>query len=223
MPEWVWMVIAALVVVAVVVLVIAVAVGRRTRSRHVKERFGPEYERTVAAAGGDAGAAEKELLAREHRRDELDVRALSPAARDGFTRRWHGVQSAFVDDPSGALGEADRLVSEVMAERGYPVDDFDRRAADVSVDHPTLVENYRAAHAITQSQHGGEVGTEAQRQAFVHYRALFDELLAPHDDDHDHDHQDDDDHDGNRNRNRHHGADARPAARHTTTTEETPA
>jgi hypothetical protein len=209
MPGWVWMVIAALVVVAVVVLV-----GRRTRSRHVKERFGPEYERTVAAAGGDAVAAEKELLAREHRRDELDVRALSPAARNEFSRRWHGVQSAFVDDPSGALGEADRLVSEVMAERGYPVD-FDRRAADVSVDHPTLVENYRAAQTISQSQHGGEVGTESQRQAFVHYRALFDQLLAP-DDDHD-----DDDHGGNPNR--HHDADAHPTARHTTTTEETPA
>lgn len=181
MPVWVWIVIAAMVVIAVVVLVAALAVGRRKRTERLKQRFGPEYERTVAATG-EQGAAEKELAERERQRDKLDIRVLAPAARQGFADRWRSVQTAFVDNPSSALGDADRLVTEVMRERGYPVDDFDQRAADISVDHPTIVENYRAAHAIEQSQRNGDVGTEAQRQAFVHYRALFEKLLTPDND-----------------------------------------
>jgi hypothetical protein len=105
-------------------------------------------------------------------------------ARQEYASRWRTVQSAFVDDPSSALGDADRLVTEVMRTRGYPVDDFERRAADVSVDHPTVVENYRAAHAIHVAQQHGDIGTEAQRQAFVHYRALFEKLLKPDTDEH---------------------------------------
>jgi hypothetical protein len=183
MPVWMWIVIAAMVVVAAVVLLGAVVVGRRRRTERLKQRFGPEYERTVSVAGGPK-AAEKELAERERTRDELDIVALPPMARQQYATHWRSVQSAFVDDPSGALGDADRLVTEVMRVRGYPVGDFDRRAADISVDHPTVVENYRAAHAIHEEQQHGDIGTEAQRQAFVHYRALFEKLLKPDTDEH---------------------------------------
>src|SRR6476660_5689479 len=179
MPIWVWIVIAAAVVVAAAVVIVALMTTRRKRTERLKERFGPEYVRTVTAAGGEPGVAEKELAARERQRDKLDIRALSPAARQGFAQRWRGVQSAFVDDPASALVQADQLVTEVMRERGYPVEDFDQRAADISVDHPTIVQNYRAAHDIHLSSQRGDVGTEQQRQAFVHYRALFDKLLEP--------------------------------------------
>jgi hypothetical protein len=176
MSVWVWLVIAVLVAVAAVILVAALAVGRRKRTERLKARFGPEYERTVAATG-DQGTAEQELTGRERTRDKLHIRGLAPPAREEYAHEWRSVQTAFVDDPAGALGDADRLVTEVMRARGYPVDDFDQRAADVSVDHPTVVENYRAANAIHQAQQHGDIGTEAQRQAFVHYRALFDTLL----------------------------------------------
>jgi hypothetical protein len=183
MPVWMWIVIAAMVVVAAVVLLAAVVVGRRRRTERLKQRFGPEYERTVSLAG-ERKAAEKELAERERTRDKLDIVALPPTARQEYATRWRTVQSAFVDDPSSALGDADRLVTEVMRVRGYPVDDFDRRAADISVDHPTVVENYRAAHAIHVAQQHGDIGTEAQRQAFVHCRALFEKLLEPDTDEH---------------------------------------
>jgi hypothetical protein len=183
MPTWVWLVIAAMVVVAAVVLLVAVAVGRRKRTERLKQRFGPEYDRTVAATGA-RGDAEKQLGERERRHDELDIVALRPTALRAYTDRWHGVQTAFVDDPSGALGQADQLITEVMRERGYPVDEFDQRAEDISVDHPTVVENYRAAHDIHLTSRSGDVGTEEQRQAFVHYRALFDKLLDQSEIDH---------------------------------------
>jgi hypothetical protein len=175
MPNWIWIVVAVAVVIVIVAIVI-VTRGRRSDSDRLKQRFGPEYERTVSEAG-DERAAEKELIARERKRDKLDIRPLSPAALDGFANRWRAVQTAFVDHPSSAVGEADLLVTEVMRERGYPVDDFDRQAADISVDHPTVVANYRAAHDIHLAQQKGDVGTEQQRQAFVHYRALFTKLL----------------------------------------------
>lgn len=174
MPDWIWIVVAAAVVIFALAMVIATR-SRRNTDR-LKERFGPEYERTVAEAG-DEKAAEKELVARERKRDKLDIRPLTPEALDGYVNRWRAVQTAFVDHPSSAVGEADLLVTEVMRERGYPVDDFDQQAADISVDHPTVVENYRAAHDIHLSQQHGDVGTEQQRQAFVHYRALFSKLL----------------------------------------------
>jgi hypothetical protein len=183
MPLWMWIGIAAMVVVAAVVLLGAVVVGRRRRTVRLKQRFGPEYERTLSETGGTK-AAEKELAERERTRDKLDIVALPPTARQEYATRWRSVQSAFVDDPSSALGDADRLVNEVMRVRGYPVDDFDRRAADISVDHPTVVENYRAAHAIHEAQQHGNIGTEAQRQAFVHYRALFERLLTSDADEH---------------------------------------
>jgi hypothetical protein len=186
MPIWGWFFIAAVVVVAVAGLIVAMSAGRRRRTERLKAQFGPEYERTVVDAG-EQGAAEKELVARERKRNKLDIRPLSRGALKSYTDRWRAVQTAFVDNPASAVGDADRLVTEVMRERGYPIDDFDQRAADISVDHPTVVENYRAAHTIHVSQQNGDVGTEKQRQAFVHYRALFDKLLEddgrPHDTD----------------------------------------
>lgn len=175
MPNWIWIVVAIAVVIVIVAVVVFATRGRRDSDR-LKQRFGPEYDRTVSEAG-DERAAEKELIARERKRDKLDIRPLSPAALDGFANRWRAVQTAFVDHPSSAVGEADLLVTEVMRERGYPVDDFDRQAADISVDHPTVVADYRAAHDIHLAQQKGDVGTEQQRQAFVHYRALFTKLL----------------------------------------------
>ena len=176
MPAWSWILIAAIVIAAVVVAFFAGSRSRRRKSEGLKQRFGPEYERTVVEAG-DQDAAEKELTARERKRNELDIVALSPEAQQRYADSWRKVQTAFVDDPTNAVGDADRLVTIVMDERGYPVDDFDQRAADISVDHPTVVENYRAAHGIYLSQEAGEVDTERQRQAFVHYRALFEQLL----------------------------------------------
>lgn len=176
MSSSIWIVIAALVALAVVVLVV-LAVGRRKKTGRLKERFGPEYERTVAVAGTQ-GAAEKELAERERRREDLDIVPLTQQALAGYVDRWRIVQTAFVDNPASAVGDADGLVTEVMRERGYPVDDFEQRAADISVDHPGVVEDYRAAHAIHLRQERADVGTEQQRQAFVHYRALFEELLA---------------------------------------------
>ena len=125
--------------------------SRRKRTARLQERFGPEYERTVLEAG-EQKTAEKELAARERKRDKLNIVALTPEALAKYANRWQMVQTAFVDNPSSAVGDADRLVTEVMRERGYPVDDFDQQAADISVDHPTVVENYRAAHSIHLSQ-----------------------------------------------------------------------
>ena len=172
MDTWIWIVIAA-VAVAIVLLAIAWAAARKRRTSHLREGFGPEYDRTVDEAGSRR-RAESELSDREKRREELDIRPLAPGTRDRFADRWRAVQERFVDDPSGALRDAHVLVVEVMRERGYPTDDFEQRAADVSVDHPHVVENYRSAYAISERD---EADTEEQRQAMVHYRALFDELL----------------------------------------------
>jgi len=177
MPIWEWILIAAGVIIVVAVVIAATTrVSGRKRTERLKQHFGAEYERTVSDAG-DPKAAEKELTTRERRRKKLDIVALSPTALTDFTNRWQRVQTEFVDDPAGAAGTADGLVTEVMRARGYPVDDFDQQAADISVDHPQIVENYRAAHGIHLSQQRGDVSTEQQRQAFVHYRALFEKLL----------------------------------------------
>ena len=122
-------------------------------------------------------AAEKELVARQRNRQKLDIVALGPESRARYAEHWRAVQTAFVDNPSSSVGDADRLVTEVMRERGYPIDDFDQRAADISVDHPDVVEHYRSAHVLHLAQERGDIGTEAQREAFVHYRALFEKLL----------------------------------------------
>lgn len=175
MPGWGW----ALVIVAAVVVVAVVAwqafAARRTRS--LRERFGPEYDRTTTVAG-DRRKAEAELAGRQERREQLDIRPLPAEARRRYTRRWETVQAEFVDSPTAAIAAADGLVNAVMAERGYPIDDFDQRAADVSVDHPAVVENYRRAHEISSRSARGEASTEDTRQAMQNYRSLFEELLG---------------------------------------------
>jgi hypothetical protein len=171
----VWVLVAVLVIALVVA---GVVISRQRKSQQLQKGFGPEYERTVEQTG-DRGAAESELREREKRREEFDIRELDEGARERYAERWQGVQREFVDEPSGAVGNAHRLVTEVMRERGYPVDDdFDRRAADLSVDHPVVVDNYRSGHEISQRAERGDAGTEDLRQALVHYRELFDELLG---------------------------------------------
>lgn len=170
-----WLIIAVL---AIALVVAGVVIARQRRSQRLQEGFGPEYGRALTEKG-DRRAAEAELLERRDRRARLDIRELDPRSRERYAERWRDVQRTFVDDPRVAVGEADRLVSEVMRDRGYPVEeDFERRAADVSVDHPTVVENYRAAHAISLRAARGEAETEDLRQALVHFRALFEELLG---------------------------------------------
>jgi hypothetical protein len=177
MPTWSWVAIAAAVVILVALAVIvALSMNRRRRTERLKKHFGPEYERAVGEAS-DQGAAEKELVARQRKRQKLDIVALAPQSRTRYAESWRAVQTAFVDNPSTSVGDADRLVALVMRERGYPIDDFDQRAADISVDHPDVVEHYRAAHVLHLAQEQGDIGTEAQREAFVHYRALFEKLL----------------------------------------------
>jgi Tfp pilus assembly protein PilX len=177
MSEWLWIVIAVVLVVAVVVAILGWSMSRRRRSARLKERFGPEYDRAVGEFG-EQRAAEADLRAREKKHNKLDIVALTPEARQEHAATWQKVQTEFVDAPQDAVGRAERLVTRVMRERGYPVDEFDQRAADISVDHPDIVENYRSAHAIYVSQRNGDISTEQARQAFVHYRALFDRLLG---------------------------------------------
>jgi len=164
-------------VVAVVVIVIAIVASQRAKSARLQKRFGTEYERTVRTTG-DRTEAEKELAAREARVRKLHIEELPAGARDRYTEEWRTVQTRFVDEPQSAVGEADRLVSNVMRDRGYPMEDFDQRVADISPDHPDVVENYRSAHAIAARTETGEVTTEDLRQAMVHYRTLFNDLLG---------------------------------------------
>jgi hypothetical protein len=175
MPTWVWISIAVAAVVVVVAAIVAISmVSFRFKTRRLKQRYGSEYERGVSDTGSEKGAV-RELTTRERKRGKLDIVPLTPSALSDFTARWQEVQAGFVDNPATAVGVADRLVTEVMRQRGYPVDDFDQRAADISVDHPDIVENYRAAHGINTSRQHAD--TEQQREAFVHYRALFEKLL----------------------------------------------
>lgn len=174
MPVWAWIVIG---VGVVVILALAWLGVDRQRSRQLQEKFGPEYGRTVADRG-DRRAAESELREREQVREKLEIRPLSAGQREHYGREWEQVQSTFVDNPSGAVAQADRLVAEVMRERGYPVDDFEQQAAIVSVDHPNVVANYREGHTIYLSFDRGDASTEDLRQAMQHYRALFDDLLG---------------------------------------------
>jgi hypothetical protein len=149
---------------------------RRKQSGQLQQRFGPEYGRTVGDLGSRA-KAESELKARESRVEQLSIVALAPAEATRFSRAWSALQGRFVDNPKGVVAQADQLVRDLMLARGYPVGDFERQAADISVDHPAVVEHYRAAQAIAVRDQRGAADTEEQRQAVVHYRALFDELL----------------------------------------------
>ncbi len=174
------------VVLLVVLVVVVVAVAaffvqrsrrqKESRRRQLRERFGPEYERAVQDSG-DRRQAERHLADVAERHDRLELRPLSAQSLAAYADRWSGVQQAFVDDPYGAVDTADALVQDAMRERGYPVDDFEQRADIVSVDHPDVVQHYRSAHAV---HHGDlrSVSTEDLREALVHYRALFTELIG---------------------------------------------
>lgn len=169
------------VIVLLIALVIAIGAAvwlytRNRRTEALQHRFGSEYDRALATHG-DQREAERELKEREERVEQLHIRSLDPEERARFADRWQAAQARFVDDPNGATDDADELVGEVMATRGYPVGDFEQRAADVSVHHPRVVEHYRAAHAIAARNSRGDADTEELRQALVHFRALFEDLL----------------------------------------------
>jgi len=167
---------------AIIAVIVLIAVGivvwelRRRRSQRLRAQFGPEYNRTVAEVGGRAKAEARltELTQRVHK---FDIRPLNPAERTRYIEEWGRVQAHFVDAPAGAVAEADQLLGDVMATCGYPVGDFEQRAADISVDHPVVTQNYRAAHEIALRQAGGHASTEELRRAMIHYRTLFDELV----------------------------------------------
>lgn len=169
----------AIIIAVVVVIVVLVAAGaylyvQNQRSKRLQSRFGPEYQRTLEETG-DKQKAEAKLYKLEKRVDSFSIRALTPEERARYVSSWQRVQAEFVDKPAEAVGHADELLGAVMGARGYPVSDFEQRAADLSVDHPTVVQNYRAAHDIAVKR--GEADTEALRQAMIHYRALFAELV----------------------------------------------
>lgn len=168
-----------LIIIAIVAIV---AIGgwllyNKRRSDHLRSHFGAEYERQVEASGSRS-KAEADLAEREKRVSKLTIRPLSPADQDRFFDRWTKVQATFVDDPERSVDYADALLAEVMTARGYPVSDFDQRAGDISVDHPNVVQHYRAGHDIAVRHGKGEAATDELRQALIHYRALFEELVT---------------------------------------------
>ena len=171
---------AILIFFAVSVIVAIVAIGwlysRSRRTKQLQSKFGPEYRR-VARAEGDAAQGEEVLLERQKRVKKLDIKPLTEAQRNEFADAWEHAQAEFVDDPTAAVTHADVLVQEVMNVRGYPVADFDQRVADVSVDHPAVAQNYRLAHDIADRNEHERVGMEKLREAMLHYRALFADLL----------------------------------------------
>jgi hypothetical protein len=174
MDVWVWVLIAVAVVVVAIVIWLSV---RQARSRELQQDFGSEYDRTMARTGG-RGLAESDLRERRDRVEALNIRPLSQSDHDRFSSEWTKVQAAFVDAPSEAVSDADGLIQRVMTTRGYPMEDFDQRAADISVDHPDVVETYRSAHSIAVKERGVDADTESLRKAMTYYRALFDELLV---------------------------------------------
>ncbi len=177
MPVWGWALVG--IAIAVIVVIAAIVVMARHRTAALREQFGPEYERTVEVTG-ERRNAETELLERRERREQFRITSLAPAARERYQDEWIVVQSQFVDDPASAVASADRLIQSVMRERGYPVEDFDQRADDLSVDYPDVVQNYREGRQLARSGRDMDKGsTEDLRRAFRYYRALFDELVGP--------------------------------------------
>jgi hypothetical protein len=170
---WIVIAIAALVVIGLG----AYFVMGRGRSRSLRNRFGHEYDRTVEATG-DQREAERQLTARQDRRRKFEIRELEPEAQVRYAEQWREVQARFVDAPSQALRDADGMVTEIMSSRGYPMDDFEQMAADVSVDHSREVEDYRAAHAISEASVKEEASTEDMRRGIQLYRSLFESLLG---------------------------------------------
>jgi hypothetical protein len=171
-----WIIVAGAVVIALLALAAWFFSQKKKQSVRLQQRFGPEYGRAVGELGGRT-KAESELKAREKRVEHLTITPLAPAEAARFSQAWNALQGRFVDNPKGVVVQADQLVRELMLKRGYPVGDFERRAADISVDHPAVVENYRAARAIATRDERGEADTEELRKAVVHYRVLFDEML----------------------------------------------
>ena len=179
MPVWAWVLIA--VGAVLVIALVAWQLMTQQRTRKLRGEFGPEYERTVSSADSKR-EAEAELAARKERRKAFDLRPLSPEERARYSDEWQAVQAQFVDDPTGAVIRSDSLIQSVMVDRGYPMEDFDQRAADVSVDHPQVVENYREGHRLYVKTTAGEGTTEDLRQAMRAYRRLFEELVEERDD-----------------------------------------
>ena len=170
------LVIAAAVIVIIALFAWLYARNRRSKTADLRQKFGPEYDRAVLTHGSER-KAEAKLADRKERVEKLNLRDLDRAESDRFSKQWESVQSRFVDSPKGAVAEADDLVSSVMKARGYPVSDFDQRTADISVDHPRVVENYRTAHEIALRVGKDQATTEDLRTAMIHYRSLFEELV----------------------------------------------
>ena len=167
------------IIAAVVVVVVGAIIGvyfQRRRTERLRSRFGPEYERSVTESG-DRRRAEAQLEKRAERVEKYHLRSLTADDRSRFAEQWDRVQAHFVDAPAGAVAEADQLLGDIMATSGYPMGDFEQRAADISVDHPVVVQNYRAAHEIAIRQAKGQATTEDLRRAMIHYRALFEDLV----------------------------------------------
>jgi len=170
------MTLAVLVIVMIAVLAVLYARKRRSTTADLRKKFGPEYDRAVLVHGAGR-KAETKLEDREKRIEKLNIRDLDPTEHERFLKQWESVQSRFIDSPKGAVAEADDLVSSLMRVRGYPLSDFDERAADISVDHPRMVENYRSAHEIGLRLGKTEATTEELRTAMIHYRWLIEELM----------------------------------------------
>lgn len=168
-------IVAIVVIVVIAVLVIAWVALQKRRTEALRRRFGPEYDRSLREHG--PGKAESVLAEREKRVEKFHMRDLAVDERERFITSWREVQARFVDDPNAAVADADQLVTRLMQARGYPMSDFEQRAADISVDHPRVVDNYRAAHEIAIRQRRGDATTEDLRNAVIYYRSLFDELL----------------------------------------------
>jgi hypothetical protein len=170
-----------IIVVAVVVIgivgIVAAMFLKKNKTERLRTRFGPEYARAVEESGGRR-KAEAGLEQREKRVEGFALRPLAANERERYIASWHKVQSEFVDDPKNSVTQADKLLGDVMSTRGYSVSEFEQRSADISVDHPLVVENYRAAHEIAMRHAGGQATTEDLRQAMIHYRKLFDELVG---------------------------------------------
>jgi hypothetical protein len=166
------------IIVAVIVVIVGVIIFyvQRRRTDKLRSRFGAEYERSVAESG-DRRRAEAQLEKRAERVEKYHLRPLTTEDRSRFTEQWDRVQAHFVDAPAGAVAEADQLLGDIMATCGYPMGDFEQRAADISVDHPVVVQNYRSAHDIAIRQAKGQANTEDLRRAMIHYRALFEDLV----------------------------------------------
>lgn len=175
-PTLTYILVGVLIAAVIAVIAWSSAQKKRRQSQRLQQRFGPEYARLVNELGGRR-KAEAELATREKRVERFNITPLAPADAARFAEAWNGLQIRFVDDPKAAVAQADRLVYEMMTKRGYPMGDFERRAADISVDHPGVVANYRAARAVALRDERGQASTEELRKAVVHYRALFQELL----------------------------------------------